>query len=422
MSPRSRIPLMALLFTVFLDLLGFGMIIPILALYAERFGVSDVAITGLAAIYSVMQLLFAPIWGRMSDRYGRRPILLLSIAGSCLSQLGYALAPSFAWLVVARALAGVCGANISAAQAYIADSTEGKDRAAGMAMLGSALGLGFAFGPVFGGLLGLDDPHLPFLAASMLSLGNFIVAFFTLREPLAAAQRTAARALTWKSLARTVATPRLRVLIGLLFVVTFGFAQLEGTFPLFLERRFGFGRREVSWVFAGMGAVIIVAQGVLVRRLVNRVGERALVIAGTALMATGMALAALAHGMATLVASAGLVALGSGLNSPALSSLISRATDGDQQGGVLGVSQSFSALARGLGPLCGGVLLAYGPGAPYVAAAGFMLGGCLIALGRVVQPSSRTVVTPVIGPTSPSLPTDPAGPPPQKPEPTIQRA
>ena len=124
-----RGPLVALLFTVFLDLLGFGMVLPILALYAERFAVSDVAITGLGAVYSLMQLFFAPIWGRVSDRYGRRPVLLVSIVGSCLSQLGYALAPSFAGLVVARALAGVCGANIAAAQAYIADSTEPSERA-----------------------------------------------------------------------------------------------------------------------------------------------------------------------------------------------------------------------------------------------------------------------------------------------------
>src|SRR5262249_30628828 len=149
-----RSPLAVIFLTVFLDLLGFGMVIPILPLYAKDLHATDAQVGRLLAIYSLMQLAFSPVWGRLSDRIGRRPILLLSIFGSCASQLGYALAPSFMWLVAARGLAGVCGANVSAAQAYVADVTDERSRAAGMGLMGTAMGLGFVFGPAVGGFLG----------------------------------------------------------------------------------------------------------------------------------------------------------------------------------------------------------------------------------------------------------------------------
>ena len=210
---KARSPLTVIFLTVFLDLLGFGMIIPILPFYAKGFGVSDLSVNLLFTAYSLMQLLFAPFWGRLSDRAGRRPILLISIAGSCLSQLGYAVAPSFMVLLAARALAGVCGANVGAAQAYIADVTDEKSRAAGMGMLGAAFGLGFIFGPAFGGVIShFFGERTPFYFASGLALGNFALAFFILREPARRAQRT--DALSWSSLARTFSNARLAQLIS----------------------------------------------------------------------------------------------------------------------------------------------------------------------------------------------------------------
>lgn len=388
MSGPSRASLLALLVTVFLDLLGFGMILPVLALYAEKFGVSDVAVTALMATYSFMQLFFAPIWGRVSDRYGRRSVLLVSIAGSCLSQLGYAFAGSFPGLVAARAVAGLCGANISAAQAYIADSTDEESRTAGMGLLGAALGLGFVLGPAFGGWAGKDDPTLPFRIASALSAGNFLLAAFTLREPRPAAERVASRSVSWRVLYETVTAPRLGVLIAVYFIVTFGFAQLEGTYPLYLERRFHFGRREVGTVFSSMGVVLIVTQGFLVRRLQPRLGEKLMVVAGTALMALGLLVTTAANNLPLLGLSLLLVSLGNGINTPALSSLISRAAGGDRQGGVLGVSQSFGALARVGGPLCGGMLLGYGEGVPYVAAALILTCASVLCLIAVAPPAT----------------------------------
>ncbi len=375
-------------FTVFLDLLGFGLVIPILPLYAEKLHATDRQIGLLLAVYSFMQLFFAPLWGRLSDRAGRRPVLLLSIAGSCLSQLGYALAPSFTWLVVARGLAGVCGANISAAQAYVADATSEQDRASGMGLLGAALGMGFVFGPALGGALSHSSTTLPFYVAAGLAALNFILAFFLLTEARPAGERTRARALSVAGLRATLGEPRLLGTIGLFFVVTFGFSNLEATFSLYLDRRFHYDGRAIALLFTYIGVFIIVVQGGLVRRLVPRFGEKKLVVAGTALMASGMAGMVVVHTLAPLLATLALVSVGNALNAPALQSLISRLAGRAVQGGVLGVSQSAGALARITGPLIGTAALAWGIGGPYVLGAIVLAMASLLAVTVLRQPAS----------------------------------
>lgn len=385
---QRRSSLGVIFLTVLLDLLGFGIVIPILPLYAEKLHATDFQTGILLAIYSVMQLVFSPIWGRLSDRAGRRPVLLISILGSCGSQLGYALAPSFWWLVVARGFAGVCGANITAAQAYIADVTDEKDRAAGMGMLGAAMGLGFIFGPAVGGLLSTRSPNLPFFVAAALAGVNFVSAVVILKEPRSAAERTRARTLTWSGLVRTATTPRLLTLMLLYFVVTFGFANLEATFSLYLERKFGFGRREASYMFVYIGVLIVVVQGGLVRILAARIGERRMIITGTLLMGAGFLLQYRAEALSWLLVAIAVTAVGNGLNTPSLSSLISRAAAGDRQGGVLGVSQSMGALARVVGPLVGTWTLAFGVTFPYLTGGMTMLIACVFAAAFVVQPDT----------------------------------
>lgn len=387
-SQHRRASLGVIFLTVLLDLLGFGIVIPILPLYAEKLHATDFETGILLAIYSVMQLFFSPIWGRLSDRAGRRPVLLISILGSCGSQLGYALAPSFWWLVVARAFAGVCGANITAAQAYIADVTDEKSRAAGMGMLGAAMGLGFIFGPAVGGFLSTRSATLPFFVAAALAAVNFISAFLILKEPRPASERTRARTLTWAGLVRTASTPRLLTLMLLFFVVTFGFANLEGTFSLFLERRFHYGRREASYMFTYIGVLMVIVQGGMVRRLVPRFGEQKLIVFGTLLMAVGMILTERSYDLTWLLVAIAVIAVGNGLNTPSLSSLISRAASGDHQGGVLGVSQSMGALARVVGPLIGTFALGFGLGVPYVVGGVTLLVACVLAVVFVRQPAT----------------------------------
>jgi multidrug resistance protein len=385
-----RAQLRVIFLTVFLDLLGFGIVIPILPLYAEKMHATDREIGILLAVYSFMQLFFAPLWGRVSDRVGRRPVLLVSIAGSMLSQLGYALAPSFAWLVVARGVAGVCGANIAAAQAYVADVTEEHDRARGMGTLGAALGLGFVFGPGLGGLLGRLSETLPFFVASGLAALNFCAAFLVLREPKPLRERSHARAISKDGLLRAIGKPRLLWAVLLFFVVTFGFSNLEATFSLYLERRFGYGRREASLLFAYIGLFIVFVQGGLVRRLVPRFGERRLIIAGNALMALGFVMLARSYSLFALLVSLAVTSIGNAINTPSLSALISRLAADDTQGGVLGVSQSAGALARIAGPLVGTAMLAYGITAPYALGALALLCAAVLAVTAIVQPVARS--------------------------------
>jgi multidrug resistance protein len=387
-SLNVRASLRVVFFTVFLNLLGFGIIIPILPLYAKQLHASDPQVGVLLATFSAMQLIFAPLWGRLSDRIGRRPVLLVSIMGSCLSQLGYALAPSYGFLVAARSVAGICGANLSAAQAYVADVTDERSRAAGMGMLGAAFGLGFVLGPALGGVMSRHfGPTAPFFLASALAALNFVQALISLGEPCSAGARSASRTLTWGRLVRALSNRRPAVLILLFFVVNFASSNLEATLALYLLRRFGFESDRIAYVYAGFGVLMVVVQGGVVRRLAPCVGERALLVAGTALMSLGMGLLYLAHGIPLLLAAILLVAVGYGLDTPSLSSLISRSAEGRLQGGVLGVAQSFGALARIVGPLVGTWLLACGEAIPHIAAGAVMLAASGIALGLVKQPT-----------------------------------
>lgn len=372
-----------LLLTVFLDLLAFGMVIPILPLYALEMKATPREIGLLVSVYSAMQLVFSPILGRLSDRFGRRPVLLVSILGSLLSQVGYSFANSVETLLMARAVAGMCGANISAAQAYIADVTDDKSRTPAMGMLGAALGMGFVFGPTLGGLLGGKSASLPFLVAAGLSAINFIWALFVLREPKPTGERRKAASLRWGVLVETLSQPNLRVLILLFFLITLGFSAFEATFSIFLSSRFHYGRAEASYLFAFIGINMVLAQGFLVRRLVPRLGEPRMMMIGVALMACGLGAMSWTTHVVALCVCLSVIALGMGLQSPSLSSLISKRA-GQLQGSILGVSQSSGSLARIAGPIAGGFLLEQSEHAPMMAGAA-LLGMAAILISIAVE-------------------------------------
>lgn len=366
-------PLVIIFVTVFIDLLGFGIIIPLLPFYAESFGASVFAIGLLGTSYSLMQFVFSPIWGRWSDRTGRKPIILIGLMGSCLSYLTLALAPSLAFLFVARVVGGIAGANIPTAQAYIADVTTPENRAKGMGLVGAAFGLGFIFGPAIGGVLGRISPATPMWCASMLCLANFLAAWMFLPESRHAEHRSAGLTRA-AALKRALLKPRLMIVLALYFIVTTAFSGFEVTFALFSERRFGFTTSSIGFLFAFIGLVLALVQGVLVGRVVGRVGEARLISMAIFGIAVGLGLVAFSWNVPTLLVALAVLAAGMGFNNPSLSSMVSRLSDPDDQGGILGLASSLASLGRVVGPAWGGYLYdTYGMTAPFVSAAAIML-------------------------------------------------
>jgi len=371
-------PLVIVFVTIFIDLLGFGIIIPLLPFYAESFGANALTVGLLSSSFSLMQFLFAPVWGRLSDRVGRRPIILLGLLGSSVSYLIFGLANSLVVLFIARIAAGIAGANIPTAQAFIADTTAPENRAKGMGLVGAAFGLGFIFGPAVGGFLSQWGYGVPSLFASALSLANFIAAFFLLPESRTEAARRADLATAPKgrieALQRALTRPFLPTLLLLHFVVVAGFAGFEATFALFGERRFEFTATTIGYMFAFVGVVLAIVQGTLVGRVVKLLSEPRVVSLALLILAVGLLGIGLSESVVMLTAASGLIAVGMGFNSPSVVSLISRLSGQDEQGGVLGVTQSLASLARVVGPAWGGFTFdQYGISVPFVVASLFMV-------------------------------------------------
>lgn len=393
-APPRRRALTTVFVTILLDLIGFGMILPSLPYYAQELHATPAKIGLLFSSYSLAQLLFAPMLGRLSDRIGRRPVLLATICGSVAGHLIFAFAHSFPILVVARSLAGVAAANYSIAQAYMADVSAAEDRAKAMGLVGAAFGIGFVLGPALGGILADLGPRAVPLTAAGLSAINFVSALLWLPESLSPEVRARSRApwswLDLPSLGRVWNNPPLRGLMLLFFLVMFCFAVFEATLALYCQNRFGFGRATTSYLFAYVGVVLVVVQGGLLGRLVKKFGERRLILAGIGLMAAGMATLPAAPTPVVLAACLTLLAIGSGVHNPSTLGLLSRITDEGSQGGTIGISRSFGALARTLGPATGTWIFgAAGASWPFWTAGALMLLAFLVAWGvlsRVAVP------------------------------------
>jgi DHA1 family tetracycline resistance protein-like MFS transporter len=392
-SPPTRIvmkrwnPQIAIFLTVFVDLIGFGIVIPLLPFYAERFQATPFLVTVVMASYSFTQFIAAPYWGWLSDRWGRKPVLILSLAGIALSYVWIAFAGSLWQLIAARLAAGAMAGNIAAAQAYIADVTPPEKRARGMGLIGAAFGLGFIVGPALGGLLGGSDPHhpnflAPPLAAAEFSVVALLFASAFLKESLNPETRRAnetARPSRMSLIGTAFRTRELRNLVILFFLVTFVFAGMESTFALWSERSLGWGARQNGYIFAYTGILAAFVQGGLIRKLVPRFGEAGLVAQGAVALAAGLALIAFTQALLPLLFAMALIAYGAGVSNPSLSGLISLSAGKTSQGQVLGVSQSAASLARILGPAFAGVVFEIaGADGPYVVGAAIMI--CVLAL------------------------------------------
>ena len=390
----------AIFLTVFLDLLGFGLVMPFLAKEAhDAFGTTEFVATLLGSVYSLMQFLFVPVWGRLSDRVGRRPVLLWSIAGTALSMAGLggglAFGHSIAWLFAARAFSGIATANLGTASAYIADITKPSERAKGMGMIGMAFGLGFILGPALGGALAKVPVHghlgaLPCFVAAGLSVVNFTWAALGLAESLPPERRSrlVRRSLAPLNLAamkRAFALPGLARAVLVNFLIVLAFTNLDQTFTFFNADLFAIDVRGTGYLLALIGVVAALVQGGLIRPLSKRVSDAPLIRAGVALQAlafAGLVIAGTTSSRTLLYASGAVLALGNGLSQPSTSAYVSKCATADQQGEVLGTNQSMAALARTFGPALGGFLYgSLGARMPYAAAAVGMVIALVVALG-----------------------------------------
>jgi DHA1 family tetracycline resistance protein-like MFS transporter len=360
----NRSPLLVIFVTVFIDLVGFGIVIPVLPFYVEgtKFNASPRVVGLLFASYSIMQLIFTPILGRWSDRYGRRPILFFSLLGTSLGFFILGFATTLWMLFAGRIIDGITGGNISTAQAYIADVTTEENRAKGMGLIGAAFGMGFIFGPAIGGILSRWGTHVPFLFAGALALANAVLLYFVLPEtvtPDHPARQSAATG-RWSQLLRAMRQSRLAFVLAIYFLFITAFSIMTSTFGLFTLYRFGFDAHDTGWIFAFVGVVGAIIQGGLIGRLVKTFGELPLVVAGALLFATSLLVIPLTGphtGTLALLALGALFAAGNGLATPSLTSLASKSAGAGEQGGVLGVTQSVASLARAVGPLISAALI-----------------------------------------------------------------
>jgi DHA1 family tetracycline resistance protein-like MFS transporter len=357
--------MLILFFIVFIDLIGFGIIIPLLPFYGEFYQASPEMVGLLMATYSFTQFLAAPFWGRLSDHIGRRPVLLVSLAGASAAYVWLGLAESLWTLFAARAVGGAMAGNISAAFAYVADITTRENRAKGMGMIGAAFGLGFIAGPAIGGILAGSDPvnadfRTPAFAAAALSVTALIMAVATLKESLSAEIRQRlAKEPPKKRLAmfrEALDRPVIGLLLLLTFLATFVFAGLESTFAMWSRRQFGWGPEQNGYLFAFIGLLSALIQGGLIGRLARRFGEARLVVQGAVALAIGIALIPFSTNVVVLVLAMSIAGYGFSVISPSLNSLISLQSSEDEQGKIMGVTRSASTMARFIGPAWAGLL------------------------------------------------------------------
>lgn len=398
MKPAPRLG--AIFLTVFIDLLGFGLVLPFLAKEArDTFGVSEFVATLLGSVYSAAQFLFVPVWGRLSDRVGRRPVLVWSVAGTAVTMAalgaGLTWGRSVAWLFAARAFGGIATANLGTASAYIADITKPEERAKGMGLIGMAFGLGFIVGPGVGGILArieIAGRHgaAPCFLAACLSLVNLVWVLLGVAESLPAEVRAkqpkrSLAPMNVRAMGRAFALPGVALAVAVNFLAILSFTNLDQTFTFFCADLFGMNERATGYVLAFIGIVAAGVQGGLVRVLAPRVDEPFLIRAGTSIQSlafAGLVVAGTIGSAALLFAAGGLLAVGNGLAQPATSAFISRRAPAHGQGEALGTNQSFASLARTFGPAVGGWLYANaGSRAPYTAASVGMLAALALAAG-----------------------------------------
>lgn len=385
MGKMVRSPLFLMALTIFIDFTGFGLVIPLLPFWAERLGANSVGVGLVLTVYALAQFLFTPVLGSLSDRFGRRPIIIISLLIECVSFALTALAGTLPLLLLARFVGGLGASNIGTAQAVVSDVTPPEGRARGMGMIGAAIGLGFVVGPALGGALAPLGPALPFWVAGCVALVNALLVLAFLPETRkqreqageASQKRTGLLFAGWRNALRYPVIARL-VAVNLLF--TLAFTAMEAVFPLFTQQFFGWKAMQNGYVFTYVGIIIVIMQGGLVGQLVKRFGERVVLLFGLILLAAGLALLPWSTSLALLLVSLGILSIGDGAITPTISTLLSFAAPEEAQGETLGLAQGVGGLGRIVGPLAAGSLFELGAGIPFLAGAGLVVLALLVAL------------------------------------------
>jgi DHA1 family tetracycline resistance protein-like MFS transporter len=378
-------PLPILLLTVFVDMVGFGIVVPVLPLYTERFDASPFAIGMLLAVYSGMGFIFSPIVGALSDRLGRRSILLMSTIGQATGFFIMGAANSLIWLFVARIIDGIFGANVSTTQAYVADVTPPDDRSRAMGLLGAAFGVGFIFGPLIGGVLSQISLSAPFYFAAGLAAANAGLIFFLLPESVPIQDNSRSDRETIVTLFRQGLGAVIVPLMAAYFFMMTGFSILTSFFAIFTEDRFGYNASKNGYIFAGIGAIAVIVQGALIGPLVKNFSEKRIAMAGLSILACSVFSLPLARTTTVLLLVGVGIAVGNSLINPTINGLVSRSVNKYWQGRVLGLMQASASLGRFFGPPLGGWLLAFNlRRTPEFGKAPFWIGSALLIVSLVL--------------------------------------
>src|SRR5277367_3362498 len=386
---KRKPSLLVIFLSVFIDLIGFGIVLPLLPGYAEdtfsqTFSQKGLVIGAIIASFSAMQFFFAPVWGKLSDRIGRRPVMLISNLGAAGSYALFAVASGMSgttgllWILASRIFAGICGANLSVASAYIADISPPEKRSARMGLIGMAFGLGFIFGPAIGAfsIEIFHSKEAPGFVAAIFCAANFILGWFILGESRKPSSEHVVARPKFAQWSHTLAQPKLGLLITIFFLATFCFTCFESTFPLLAKDQFAANEKNltnrIGYFFTYAGIIAALVQGVI-GKLVKKFGEPNLIFVSLIVFAVGLAGLPFAKTLPEILIVLALLAIGSGLNRPPVFGMISLNSSPHEQGANLGVAQSFGALARILGPIFAGSLFFVKPSLPYLICGGIAL-------------------------------------------------
>lgn len=409
MKKMLRSPLFLMALTIFIDFTGFGLIIPLLPFWAEHLGAGPIEVGLILTIYALAQFIFTPILGTLSDRYGRRPVIITSLCIEVIAFALTALASSLPFLLLARLIGGLGASNIGSAQAVVSDVTPPEGRAKGMGLIGAAIGLGFVVGPALGGGLATLGTTAPFWVAMGVAIVNTLLVISLLPEthpPHVTNRRIDGHTgwfvilAGWQQALHYPAVARL-VFVNLLF--TIAFTAMEAIFALFTQHIFGWGAMQNGYIFTYIGIIIVIMQGGLVGQLVKTFGEKRLLIAGLLLLAVGLALLPWSTQFALLLVTLGILSVGDGAVNPTISTLLSFASPVEAQGEALGFAQGMAGLGRIIGPLMAGSLFtSSNPGTPFLIGAGLVIIATIVALPTLTSaktPASTRETSPEDAPS-----------------------